>query len=145
MSLPLPTLVIFQPQDGFEVPPITTKPPVAVQPPAMAQPPPVAGAPPTAAQAVTFTPPVTTQGGVDWLQPVLVTGQATAAGPETALIDLITVQVDDGPLIPAELTAVPDPTLPVDFSATVAIPDNPGLRACRGIRGQAIPATNDPD
>ena len=44
-------------------------------------------------------------------------------------IDLVTVQVDDGPLIDAELTAVPGPSLPVDFSATVVIPDSPGPHA----------------
>ena len=121
-----PTLTIFQPQDGFEVPPITTEPPVAIQRPAGPQPPSVAAAPPVAAQAVTVTPPVTTQ-GVNRLQPVLVTGQTTDQGvPGPVQIDLITVQVDDGPLIPAERTAVPDPTLPVDFSATVVIPDSPG-------------------
>lgn len=124
-----PTLIIFQPQNGFEVPPIDAKPPVAVQPAAGAQPPPVAGAPPAAAQAVTVTPPVTTQ-GVNRLQPVLVTGQATGQGVFGPVqINLVTVQVDDGPLIDAELTAVPGPSLPVDFSATVVIPDSPGPHA----------------
>jgi hypothetical protein len=133
MALSGPSLVILSPQNDFEVPPITTKlgvgaqrpagpqPPVAVQRPAGAQPPPVAGAPPVAAQAVVVPPPP-----VAGLQPVLVTGQATDGGPVPVQIDLITVQVDDGPLIQAERTAVPGPTLPVDFSATVTIPDTLG-------------------
>jgi len=76
---------------------------------------------------VTITPPPVTAQGVNRLQPVLVTGQATGPGVLGPVqIDLITVQVDDGPLTDAELTAVPDPTLPVDFSATVVIPDSPG-------------------
>jgi hypothetical protein len=124
-----PTVVIFQPPDGFEVPPVTMAPPVGAQPPAGAQPPPavrppvgaqpppVAGAP-VVAQAVTVALPVTTQDPVR-LQPVLVTGQAPGGN--------VTVQVDHGPPIHAELGAARDPGPGVlGFSATVAIPDSPG-------------------
>lgn len=139
-----PTIAITQPPEGFEVPPVTAAPPVGTQPPAGsqppvagqppvgAQPPPVAGAPPIVARAVPVAPlPVTTQIPVR-LAPVLVTGQATDRGmPEPVMIDLITVQVDDGPPIHAELTVVhttpPELTTTVfDFSATVAIPDSLG-------------------
>jgi hypothetical protein len=130
MSWSLPTVVIFQPPDGFEVPPVTTAPPVgtqppasaqppaAVQPPVGAQPPPVAETPPAVAQAVTVAPPVTTQDPAR-LQPVLVTGQA--------LGENVIVQVDRGPPIHAEPTAARDPSLGgFGFSATVVIPDSPG-------------------
>jgi hypothetical protein len=132
MSWTLPAVVIFQPPDGFEVPPVTTAPPVgaqppagaqpppAGQPPAGAQPPPVVGAPPVAAQAVTIGPlPVTTQDPVR-LQPVLVTGQAPGGN--------VTIQVDHGPPIHAEPGPARDPGLlgALGFSATVVIPDSPG-------------------
>jgi hypothetical protein len=108
-----PAIVILQPQDGFEVPPITNKGPIAVQSPVSAQPPPAAGAPPLAAPAVSVAPLP-----VDSLQPVLVTGQTTSPP--------VTIQVDGGPLTRAALSDTVPPSLTFDFSATVTIPDSPG-------------------
>ena len=45
-------------------------------------------------------------------QPFLVTGQASDRGPpEPALIDSVTVQVDNGPIIKAALTHIPNKTI----------------------------------